>query len=111
MIIINASKDLVIISSAQRVNSILEKTLGLLTKSQTTSLVFKTRFGIHTFFLNRPIDILILDKNLKVVKIKQNLKPLKLFFWNPKYDLVVELPKGSIKASQIQLNDIISFRD
>ena len=51
--------------------------MGLIGKDPTP-LFFKTRFGIHTFGVITPIDVLILDKNYKVVKIKA-LLPLGLF--------------------------------
>lgn len=51
------------------------------------------------------IDILILDSNYKVAKIKKSLTPNKIFFWNPKYNLVIELPEGMIKKSKTIIGD------
>lgn len=110
MKIINPSRKTTITNSAKKLDNLWGKTLGLLIKGQSNSLIFKTRLGIHTFFLKEPIDILVLDKNMMVVKVRSSLKPFRLFFWNPKYDLVVELPMGSIKASKTQVGDIISFK-
>lgn len=77
-------------------------TFGLMGKEKAYPICFKTRFGIHTFFLKFPIDVLIL-KNDKVVKAREQLLPNKFFFWNPKYNDVVELPSGSIKRKGIKL--------
>ena len=60
-------------------------------------MLFKTRFGIYTFFLREPIDVVVLDRSFKVVKLKEDLKPNKLFFWNPVYPYIIELPQGHIR--------------
>ena len=72
-------------------------------------MLFKTRFGVHTWGLKDPIDILILDKHKKVVKMKKSLLRNGLFFWNIQFDTVVELPKGSISSSQTQNGDIVEW--
>jgi uncharacterized protein len=87
--------------------SFLAKTLGLIGKKKPFPLYLETHFGIHTFFLKFPIDIIILDeKNIVVVKM-ENLKPFRLFFWNPKYKKVLELPSGTIKLKRVKLKDTI----
>ena len=87
----------------------LGKILGLIGNVNPKAVVFNTRFGIHTFLLNFAIDIIILDKNSKAVALKENLKPNKIFLWNPVYDLVIELPVGSIQKSKTQKGDIIEI--
>ncbi len=56
-----------------------------------------------------PIDVLILDNNNHVVKLKQNLKSWRLFFWNPKYNRVVEMAKGTIESEKITIGDLIEL--
>lgn len=98
----NLTQKTFIAENVQVLDSLLAKTLGLLFKPQGTIVAFKTRFGIHTFFMKYPIDILILDKNLIVKKICQNIQPNRLLFWNPKYPYVIELP---IKSQKVKLED------
>jgi len=69
-------------------------------KSQ--AICFTTRFGIHTFGMQYPIDVVILDGNNVVRKIKENLQPNRFFFWNPKYNVVLELPQEEIKKRKIK---------
>ncbi len=102
MILKNFSNGKIICKDLKIASSFADRMFGLLIKKNPGSLLFNTRFGIHTFFLKEPIDILILDKNFKVVKIKQSLKPNRLFFWDPKYYLVIELPRGAITKSNIR---------
>ncbi|CAN5356257.1 hypothetical protein BH10PAT1_BH10PAT1_5360 [soil metagenome] len=84
-----------------------EKSIGLIGNKNITPVYFETRFGIHTFGVLEQIDILILNKNNKVVKIKNSLKPNSFFFWNPKYTKVVELKNNEIKKLGITLNNVL----
>ena|SRR3989344_1737305 len=105
MILKNITKKTVLSDDLKEAKSFLDSLLGLLRKSNPSSLLFKTCFGIHTFFLKKPIDVVILDKYFKIVKLKENLGPNSLFLWNPKYELVLEFPAGTIKRSKSSLLD------
>ena len=75
-------------------------------------LYFETRWGVHTFFVKEPIDVLILDEKDVIQSIKKNLKPWRFFFWNPTYYRVIELPKGT--REQVNLGkkvDIVYYKD
>jgi len=85
--------------------SLLDQSLGLLKYPVPTAMLLKTRYGIHTFGMKYPIDILILDKQNNIVSIKENLKPNNIFVWNIKYETVLELPAGTIRKTQTKLND------
>src|SRR4029079_6280811 len=76
---------------------------GNMFRRKILPLYFETRWGIHTFFVKEPIDVLILDEEKTVQVIKKGLKPWRLCFWNPKYGKVVELPKGTIKIHLSQV--------
>ncbi|GDX61770.1 hypothetical protein LBMAG33_0800 [Candidatus Levyibacteriota bacterium] len=69
----------------------------------------QTRWGIHTFFLKFPIDVIIMDKEYRVVKIKEKISPNNIFFWNPLYNNVMELPNGFILKKGISLFDKINI--
>lgn len=86
-----------------------QKTLGLIGSKKAYPVSFKTRFGIHTFGLNFPIDVLILDKNNKVFSIRANLSPNRIYVWNPRFDIVIELPVGFVSNSKIKIGDRISL--
>jgi uncharacterized protein len=81
-----------------------EKVQGLIGRNKPFALMIKTRFGIHTFGVKFPIDVLILNYKNKVVSIKENLKPNRIFLWNPKYEKVIELPQGTIKKNRLKIN-------
>ena len=90
--------------------SLKEKAIGLIGKEKPASLLIKTRFGIHTFGLKFPIDVLILDKKNKVVFLKKNLMPWRIFLWNPMFDKVLEMPLGTIDKKKIKINDTVNIK-
>lgn len=85
-----------------------EKMQGLIGKNKPFTLMIRTRFGIHTFGLKFSIDVLILDNKNKVVSIRENLRPNKIFLWNPMYEKVLELPQGTIDRKGIRIKDKIN---
>lgn len=85
-----------------------DKMVGLLFKKQAFPVLMETRFGIHTFGLTFPIDIVILDSKNVVWQIKY-LKPFRIFIWNPKYNKVLELPENYIKDHNIKIGDKIKL--
>lgn len=90
--------------------SFKDKVTGLINSKNAFSVLFKTRFGVHTFGLRFPIDVLVLDRENKVVKMSINLKQNRFFMWHPKFDTVIELPQGQIKTNNIKLGDIIKIK-
>ncbi len=76
-----------------------EKLKGLTGVEPIYPVYFETRFGIHTFGLKKAMDVLILNKNNEVADMKLNLRPGRIFLWNPKYFKVIELPAEKYKIS------------
>lgn len=87
----------------KKLTGIWEKMIGLIGKTDTTPIYFETRFGIHTFGMLKPIDVLILNDNFEVVKKATALKPNRVFFWNPIYKKIVEVPGKSAISEHEQL--------
>jgi uncharacterized protein len=90
-----------------------EKVRGLMFSKSISPVYFETRFGVHTFFVNFPIDVVILDANNIVCELKQNLSPWRVFLWNPKYFRVIETPDGFVKLRKIMIGTKIklSFKE
>ena len=91
--------------------SLLDQSLGLLKHKTPTAMLLKTRYGIHTFGMHYSIDVLILNKQNRIVSLKENMKPNSIFLWNPKYETVLELPKGTIEKTKTELSDSLRFID
>jgi uncharacterized membrane protein (UPF0127 family) len=91
-------------------DSFTDRMLGLLLQSNPRNMMFKTRFGIHTLFLTKPIDIVILNSSYQIVKIKKTLRPNSFLFWSPKYSLVLELEAGTINRFNLRKNDLVVIK-
>lgn len=93
----------------KEMNGVIDKMRGLIGYKKAETIFFKTRFGIHTFGMRFPIDVVILDGQNIVVKTKENLRPNKIFVWSWKYDTVIELPAGEIKRQKIKEGNILNL--
>lgn len=95
---------------ARDFRGIKQKSIGLIGARKVSPIFFNTRFGIHTFGLRFPIDVLILDSKNRVLKIKEHLQINRLFFWPIYYSKVIELPNGYIANHQIKVGNNIKLK-
>ena len=68
-------------------------------------LWIKPSSGVHTFFMMFRIDVIGLDRDLKVIKLWRCLAPFRVTSVSMKMQSVVELPCGTIKRSDTQIGD------
>jgi len=86
-----------------------EKSFGLIGANPTYPVMFTTRWGIHTFGMKHPIDVLILDNDHRVVRLVKHMLPNRVYFWPITYSIVVELPSGEIGKKSITTGAQITF--
>ena len=87
----------------------LAKIRGLIGFQKPYAVFFHTRFGLHTFGLKFPIDVVILNREYRVVRSVSNLSPNRIYFWPLSYDAVLELPEGEINRLQIKDGSLIKL--
>ncbi len=68
-------------------------------------LWIKPSSGVHTFGMAFSIDVVGLDKDLKVIKLWRCLRPFRMTSISLRLGSVVELPCGVIDQSQIKIGD------
>ncbi len=112
MKIINLTKNTVLAENAVIADDPLSRTKGLLGKKALLpqeALVLKPCNSIHTFFMRFPIDVLFVDRELKVVAAISSLKPNRLsrIYFSAKY--AIELPIGVIASTRTSPGDILRF--
>lgn len=61
--------------------------------------------SIHMFFMRFPVDVLYVDRTLKVVGLHHTLKPWRVGQFNRRAHFVIELPAGTLAATGTQLGD------
>jgi uncharacterized protein len=63
--------------------------------------------GVHTFLMRFPIDVIFLDRNNHVIETIQNLKPFRISKMLLSSMSVIELPAGTVCASDTVIGNKI----
>ncbi|MBI2085387.1 MAG: DUF192 domain-containing protein [Candidatus Aenigmarchaeota archaeon] len=109
---------------AEEASSIAKKMVGLMFRSELGknngmlfSFPFENKWSFWMFGMRFPIDIVFIDKNMKVICIEHAAKPLSL---NPstwktvkppvKCKHVIEINAGEAKNKRIRIGDVLSFK-
>ena len=74
----------------------------MFTKNISYGLCFPKCNSIHTFFMLKPIDVIMTDKNYKILYIYKNLSPFKIILPKKNVYYTFELPtnKFNFKINQ-----------
>lgn len=89
-------------------NSFKDKLLGLMFKKNINhSLRLKTR-SIHTFFMREPIDIIMTDKDNKILFIHRNVQKNRIIIHRNVY-YTYEFPKNTIR--NLKIKDYLKIND
>jgi uncharacterized protein len=65
--------------------------------------------GVHTFFMRFSIDVIGLDKGMKVVRLWRRLVPYRVTSVSLQLNSVIELGPGAIDDCQVEIGDQLSF--
>jgi uncharacterized protein len=111
--IVNATRESSLASNAERATSFLARGRGLMMRQEFpdgSGMVIDPCSSIHMFFMRFPIDVLYLDRDDKVVRVQEGIKPWRvgpLRTKGAKY--VIELPAGTVAKSRTSAGDQIVF--
>ena len=87
-----------------------QRLLGLMFKKNINyALLFKNCNSIHTFFMRENIDVIMTDKNNKILFIKKNMKKNRIILPKKNVYNTYEFPANFIK--NIKIYDILKVRD
>ena len=104
----NITRGTTVGDKVQLANSSLTRMFGLLGRKGLDAgggLWIKPSSGVHTFFMAFSIDVIGLDKDLKVIKLWRCLPPFRVTSVSMKLKSVIELSCGAIKAADVQIGD------
>ena|SRR6185437_5521240 len=68
-------------------------------------LLIRPSNGVHTLWMRFSIDVLLLDREYRVLSSYGNLRPFRMTAINWKASSALELPSGTIAATSTQLGD------
>lgn len=109
----NVTRGTTIATQVEVARSFLARGKGLMlrrTFPRGSALVIDPCSSIHMFFMRFPIDVLYMDRENRVVRTQQGIKPWRvgpLYTRSAKY--VIELPVGTIERSKTQVGDQIAL--
>lgn len=83
-------------------DTFLKKLKGLMFVKEFNYILKIKCNGIHTFFMKTNIDVILTDKNDKVLYIYKNLKPNKIILPKKNVAYTYEMPAGYIKNIKIK---------
>jgi uncharacterized membrane protein (UPF0127 family) len=64
--------------------------------------------SVHTFFMKFPIDLIYLDRNKKVKKVRSSVPPWRVSACLSAHS-IIELASGTIKTTQTRPGDALEF--
>ena len=112
MIAINLRTHTTLATNVRVADTLFTRMKGLLGKKELPigdALWIKPCFSVHTFFMKFPIDVLFLNKQNQVIAVVSNITPNRMTRLYPQSFSVLELPPGTIAASNTELGDEIEI--
>lgn len=93
-------------------DSTLTRFVGLMGRRSLApghGLLISPSNGVHTLWMRFSIDVLLLDREHRVLSAYGNLRPFRVTALNWKASAALELPAGTIAATGTQVGDILQF--
>lgn len=112
MKVINSTRNKVICGNCGLANTLISRSVGLIGRKNLDNdegLVITGCRSIHMLFMKFPICAIFIDKNNKVVKIIEEIKPWRISGYYIKADKVIELPPFRARQTGTVAGDIIVF--
>ena len=93
-------------------DSFFKRAFGLIPRTELAigeGLRLTRTSSITMWFMRFAIDVLFVDKEGRVVKISERLRPWTVAVWALQSSEVLELPAGTAKATGTQVGDELVF--
>jgi uncharacterized membrane protein (UPF0127 family) len=108
----NVTRQTTLADRCRYADTVFKRMIGLLNRSgldDGEALLLDRCYGIHTYFMRFPIDVLFLDHGYTVLRAVEALPPFRTSVFK-KAVFVLELPAGKIKKTATQVGDQIQVR-
>lgn len=108
MKLVNRTQNKILLENLEIANNLLSRMKGLIGKETMENgygLWIKRCNSIHTFLMNFPIDVIFVDKNLKVKKCIEKIEPNKIVWPILGANSVIELKSGFLSEHKTQIGD------
>jgi uncharacterized membrane protein (UPF0127 family) len=95
-------------------NTFLSRLFGLLGKKRLDAgcgVLIRPSSGVHTLGMLFPIDVIALDKDLRVLKVWRRLVPFRITSISLKTNCILELAAGQIDQCRINPGDQLEITE
>lgn len=109
--IVNVSRNIELASNAEIADTGAKRSKGLLGRDELASgegLWIVPCESIHTFGMRFPIDVIYLDRQHRIRKIRRNIPPWRVSACLTAHS-VLELASGAVREQDAQRGDIVEF--
>jgi uncharacterized protein len=111
MRVANLTRNTVVASAVEVADSGPARNKGLLGRKGLepgTGLWIVPCESVHTFWMQFPIDLIYLDRNHRIKKVRSDVRPWRMSACLSAYS-VLELPSGTIRETQTARGDKLEF--
>jgi uncharacterized membrane protein (UPF0127 family) len=108
---LNQTKGTVVAANVSVAKSIWARFWGLMGKSNLADdagLFLTPCSSIHMFFMRFPLDVVFLDKENRVVKVVEDIKPWRMSMGGGGHS-ALEIPTGAAGRATVAVGDVIEF--
>ena len=112
MRLVNKTKATTIGSRIAIANTSFARLVGLAGRRRLDAecgLLIQPSSGIHTFGMRFAIDVVALDRALRVLRVWHHLPPFRMTGISLRTHSMLELPAGEVLGCQIQIGDQLEF--
>ncbi len=110
--IVNKDSGSTVAASARTASTFFSRFLGLMFRKsigKDEALIFYRAVSIHTCFMRFPIDIIFLDRNMKVKRLVEGMRPWRTIICLGAC-VTIELIQGKIAQSKTSLGDKVEIQ-
>ncbi len=112
--VLNETKGTVVAEQARVADGFWSRFLGLMGRAslpEGQGLLLKPSNSIHTAFMRFAIDVVFVDRQMKVVKVVPGMRPFRLALAFGGAHSVLELPAGAASPAGIEPGDQLVMTD
>ncbi|OZM58135.1 hypothetical protein CIB95_00720 [Lottiidibacillus patelloidae] len=114
MMLVNLSNGTILANKLKTAYRFFQRLKGLMFTSELPlgeALHLQPCQSVHTFFMKYDIDVIYLDKDMKIVKITHMMKPSKVGSIVKNANSVIELPAGSISKTDTKVGHVLQIKN
>ena len=103
----------IVLSDVEIPHGFFARTRGLLGRDslgKDRGMYFGSCNAIHTFFMRFMLDLVFLDRHMRVTRIVRNVRPFRMVCGGLRATSVIEVESGCLENDAISCGDVLELR-